>query len=673
MGVNDFNYIFSGSLRMIIRSDKGFIAIIIAFLAFLQTQDLLAHSKDDFFAEGYQNSVVDNTISQSLLNQNLSSSSIDYLVNNYDSIYPFKSVSRHEKHLSHLISESNRLKYSNRIPECYNKLGVIQRDNSLFEKALDSHKKALALAEDNELQKIRSNNNLGVVYRRLDKPRLALSSHMLALTLIDNYDGEWSDVDFEKRVALNSIGNINLSLNQALEALKYFQESLQMELVESNTLGIAINYGNIGFAYQIMNNDKKAKEYYEKSLVENSKIHSDLGKAVCFNSIGDLYFKESDYPNAKQHYDSALFYSLKLDDVYHSAEAQANLAQVYIRIDSLTLAFQHLQKYRRQALSTKSGSLNYESNLLFSEYYEKVGQYDSALVYFKRAEQFNDSIINEKNSRYLNEMQVVYDSEKKEQQIDLLTAENEIKNQRMRITWMFVAILVVVVGFLVFLSLYRKRQTAYMQADLKQQLLRSQMNPHFIFNVLGSIQNYMLKNDSKKAARYLSQFASLSRSVLEFSELESISLDKEVEMLKNYIELENMKSGNRFNFEIEMDEMIEADFIEIPPMMIQVFVENAIKHGLSGINHQGLLRLSVKEDKEYIEFVIEDNGEGLRDEKHHDVTHKSMAMKIFNQRKKLIEQRSGKTLKFELINIKDVYLDKSGVRVTIHLPILNND
>ena len=199
------------------------------------------------------------------------------------------------------------------------------------------------------------------------------------------------------------------------------------------------------------------------------------------------------------------------------------------------------------------------------------------------------------------------------------------------------------------------------------------MNPHFIFNVLGSIQNYMRKNEAKKAAQYLSQFASLSRSVLEFSSMESITLTDEIEMLKNYIALENMKSGNQFDFIFKMDDQMESDFIEIPPMMIQVFVENAIKHGLLNLNYKGILRIEIYESKGFIKFLVEDNGVGIKAEFKGHSMHKSRAMDIFNQRKKLIEQKCKKELKFELINLKDLNPDQSGVKVNIHLPILNND
>jgi len=203
-------------------------------------------------------------------------------------------------------------------------------------------------------------------------------------------------------------------------------------------------------------------------------------------------------------------------------------------------------------------------------------------------------------------------------------------------------------------------------------VLRSQMNPHFIFNVLGSIQNFMLGNDSKKAAGYLSKFASLTRATLEYSSEDSIALSDEIAMLRNYMELEQMRKPGIFEFEIEYDEGLELDFIQIPPMLIQPFIENAIKHGFKNINKNGILTLTISDKKDWIEFIIEDNGEGIQGKDNIAKKHHSMAMIIFEKRRKLIQQKYHKDFGFELQNIRDVYPDKSGVRIRIDLPVIED-
>jgi LytS/YehU family sensor histidine kinase len=196
------------------------------------------------------------------------------------------------------------------------------------------------------------------------------------------------------------------------------------------------------------------------------------------------------------------------------------------------------------------------------------------------------------------------------------------------------------------------------------------MNPHFIFNVLGSIQNFMLNNDTKKAAGYLANFASLTRSTLEYSAIETISLSNEVKMLRNYMELEKMRMPDKFNFTIEMNEDIEDNLIMIPPMLIQPFIENAIKHGFSNLERTGQLNLYISDEGDAVQFIIEDDGKGFQQQKQVDDNHQSMAMNIFSERRKLISQRHKKEFMFEIIDRQEVNPSLSGVRIKVRIPIL---
>jgi len=300
------------------------------------------------------------------------------------------------------------------------------------------------------------------------------------------------------------------------------------------------------------------------------------------------------------------------------------------------------------------------------------------LKYFEDAFRWNDSIRELENMlrdadvrKEMATLETRYQTEKKEQQINLLTAENKITNQRIRLGWLFIGFLLVLVVLVLALLFFRRKQAAFKQSELQQKLLRSQMNPHFIFNVMGSIQSYLYKNEAAKAADYLSRFAALSRSVLEFSSKENISLKEEIVMLQNYIELERARMKHPFELEYIIDEDMETDFIEIPPMLLQPFVENAIKHGLQDLDYPGKLILRFDEKKDYIAVEIVDNGKGLTTNKQGQ--HKSKALEIFMQRKKGIEHKSKKELTFEFENLNTLDKTKHGIRVFLHLPILNND
>jgi len=178
--------------------------------------------------------------------------------------------------------------------------------------------------------------------------------------------------------------------------------------------------------------------------------------------------------------------------------------------------------------------------------------------------------------------------------------------------------------------------------ELKLMALRSVMSPHFIFNVLNSIQFFIGKNDRLNAINYLSTFSKLIRGILTHSVDNKIKLSEEIEMLKNYVELEMLRFDNKFDFELIVDEDLDLDYIEVPSLLIQPYVENAILHGLYNKEGKGKLTLEVTEKGDVIYFKILDNGIGreaakkLR--KKSFPKHKSMGLKLTEERLKLINE-----------------------------------
>lgn len=180
-------------------------------------------------------------------------------------------------------------------------------------------------------------------------------------------------------------------------------------------------------------------------------------------------------------------------------------------------------------------------------------------------------------------------------------------------------------------------------AELKLMALRSVMNPHFVFNALNSIQFFIAQNDRKNAINYLSTFSKLIRGILTHSVNNKISLDEEIEQLKNYISLEQLRFENKFDYEITIDNELDLEGIEIPPMLIQPYVENAILHGLYNKEGQGTLKISIFKEKNAILFQIEDDGIGraasMELRKRNFPTHQSMGSALTEERLKLINSQ----------------------------------
>jgi len=149
-------------------------------------------------------------------------------------------------------------------------------------------------------------------------------------------------------------------------------------------------------------------------------------------------------------------------------------------------------------------------------------------------------------------------------------------------------------------------------ATLKELLLRAQINPHFIFNALVAIQRYIYQKDEREAGRYLAEFSKLIRLTLDNTRQEYVSLDKELQLMKYYLTLQQLRFDDRFTYDIMVDEEIDPDLTRIPPMLAQPFIENAIEHGLAGLTKTGHINISIRLNGKLLIFTIDDNGIGRK-------------------------------------------------------------
>jgi ligand-binding sensor domain-containing protein/two-component sensor histidine kinase len=208
--------------------------------------------------------------------------------------------------------------------------------------------------------------------------------------------------------------------------------------------------------------------------------------------------------------------------------------------------------------------------------------------------------------------------------------------------------------------------------ELEQKTLRLQMNPHFIFNALNSIQALISQKDEKTARYYLAKFSKLMRMILENSRNTYISLEDEIKTLEMYASLEQFSSGNTFDFSIEVPKDIDIMEINIPPMLIQPFIENAIIHGIRHLEKRGKITVSFKLNKKVLECMITDNGIGRKKaasiKSQEDQKHKSTALMVTQERLDILN-KDKKIHSLEIIDINDNSGLDSGTRITIRLPL----
>ncbi|MDF2447699.1 MAG: hypothetical protein K0R26_203 [Bacteroidota bacterium] len=251
-------------------------------------------------------------------------------------------------------------------------------------------------------------------------------------------------------------------------------------------------------------------------------------------------------------------------------------------------------------------------------------------------------------------------------------------------TWWFI-LLCILVGSAVIITIFRlrirqikrKQQAEFEQlvevskAELKA--LRAQMNPHFVFNSLNSIQHYILNSKGDEAAKYLNKFAKLIRIILNNSEKPTVTINEEIEALELYLELERMRFENKFEYFFEIDQSIDGDYDEIPPMLIQPYLENAILHGINPKDGNGKIQIMIKVVNQFIKISVKDDGIGREKSRaiqslQPSARHKSLGMKITKDRVRILNSLHQSSLN---VNIIDLYNDKKepvGTQVDLFIP-----
>ena len=204
--------------------------------------------------------------------------------------------------------------------------------------------------------------------------------------------------------------------------------------------------------------------------------------------------------------------------------------------------------------------------------------------------------------------------------------------------------------------------------------LRAQMNPHFMFNSLNSIQHFILTNKAADAGKYLNKFAKLMRMILNNSDKSQITIREEVEYLQLYIELEAMRFDNKFDWKIDIEDRIDTDYIEIPAMLLQPYVENAILHGLTPLKSGGHLEISMRMQGNNLLCRIKDNGIGRdRAREMRQLSgrkdHHSLGMKITSDRLELINNLHGSHLSMTITDLKNEDGSPAGTQVDIFIPV----
>lgn len=525
------------------------------------------------------------------------------------------------------------------LARAYGSIGFVFMEQSNYAKALQFNFKALKIFEEtkNNEKLSRIYNNIGVIYKSLgtkDDLFKALVYYEKCLAIQEKIK------DPNIGTTTNNIGLVYLEKKDFTKALEYFNKAQLYFDKYPNPYAIAdLNY-NYGYYYKEVNNTNKAIEYTNKALNGYSNIENKFGIAKTYANLGAIYLVQKKYDNALSCTNKGL--------------VLANELKIFDQIQT------------------------FEKTL--SEIYEKQNNLTEALKHYKLYSVAKDSVANAETVKNSIRAEMNFDFDRKE----MLQKESQIKREvvfqeqaksnRLKIFFsVFSVLLVTGLAFVLYnRTQLKKRLTLEKElAIYEQKALHLQMNPHFIFNCLGSISSFIVKNSTDAAIKYLAKFSKLMRLTLEYSKESLIPIDKEIESLQNYLELEQLRFNNAFQFKINKCREIEDD-VALPPLLLQPFVENAIIHGINPKLKVGLITLDFYIENNSLICIVTDNGMGINRSKAMKENlvsmHKSMALDITKKRLQMVEDSTDQEARVTIEEIEEKGEIK-GTKVTVVLPL----
>ncbi len=460
------------------------------------------------------------------------------------------------------------------------------------------------------------------------------------------------------------------------------QNLIAESIAEEDTMNLNLGYYFLGSRHadtlRPWKNFKLADSLLKKSY-KLASIRKDTGlMAGSLANMGWNFYGESMYDSSLYCYEKALKYSILNNNYSTAANALGNIATIYRDQGYINWSVSYYNKAIEMAKKVRDW---YSLDWIYfdlTNIYLKRGDTTRAYNNFVLHKEFSDSLKITTNIKGLSDAKLRYETDSHKKEVELLSLR--IKNQRLMI-YGFSGFLVLslAIGLLLFRGskLKARRRISEMNrkiSEVTQANLRQQMNPHFIFNTLNSIQYYMYQHDKLATNNYLTKFSSLMRKVLENSRHTSVTLHDELEALNLYLELERIRFKDKFDYEITVDEEIDALMYKVPTMLIQPYVENSICHGLMPGEGKGIVKIDLKLNSSYINCTIEDNGIGrdaaqkIREKSENN--HNSLGTQIVTSRLDLVNSLYGTSLKTIYTDLKDEKGEPEGTRVEIHIPIL---
>ncbi len=489
------------------------------------------------------------------------------------------------------------------------------------------------------------------------------------------------------------IGSVNLQQGEIQSGLDYYTRAIEVKQAIGDSMGMAHTYHNMAIAHyrrdlaiEGLKHDS-ARAYFRKSVAllrSMDTTNVDVNRLLLqgLSGIVSMYGQDGDYIR-----------SIKgLENIAKIYRNNGNNHQLMVTLYNLGVTsykvkrYEAAQKYLDEslAIAQELDNKDHIKNVYagYVDLYKHKKEYLKAFDYVKLYIDAKDSLLNKESREALSDIRTRYETEKTEREneglkhdLELTEKENEIQSLQLTRTYYVIFGLIAILvlgGIILILLLQRGRlKTQHKIVELEQKALRAQMNPHFFFNALNSIQSCILHEDKMVAYEYHAKFAKLMRATLINSASKSIAINDELTALKLYMDLEALRLDQKFVYEIEVDEQLDGEKDQIPTMLLQPYIENAIWHGVMHRKTQGTIWLKLQLEADHLKCVIEDNGVGRKQSRamkaQHGESHQSMGMEVTKERLELYNLEHKSKMSVSIIDLEDA-TGPLGTRIELFIP-----
>ncbi len=543
-------------------------------------------------------------------------------------------------------------------------------------KAEEYGNKSIALLEEKQpggattgtVQDIaRVKSAMGLLYRTTGRSDKALEIYRWYATVMVQQGFEITD----RLVHTQLVGRCHDETGNPDSALYYFRKTLDFPEVNSSIKVLKMDaVRSMGLIYFGLKNYREAERCFKQVAREMDQKGYLYNAARSCSMLGQIYDEEGKPELAEEYFVKALniireMLERQSDYRYDSLKYTVSVgAELYIPFPKN---------------NTKEGHWTFYKRILeqLVRLCRVKGNWRQAFDYLEASYQVKDSLFALQRNRDLTEIQTKFETSRKEQQIEQLSRDNEYKDARLRQSRVYLAGLGAMIIMLIFIGILLIRQDKIRAQQrtviLEQKLLRSQMNPHFIFNSMASIQDFIMAKDTRSATNYLSRFAGLIRNILDASLQETIPVEKEIETIGHYLQLQKVRLEDKFEYTIIKDEALEDKEIRIPALLIQPFVENAIEHGIRHKPGKGHVTVEFIINSGSLCVSIEDDGVGRARAREFEElrrkNHTSVSTSLIRERLRILNKKSRHKITLEIKDLVDAAGNAAGTRVEVVVPV----